>query len=179
MEKEKLFGLDFVRAMACLMIVLHHSNLKTNDILGRYAVTIFILLSGYLVGFLKKDKTEYSIKDSFICIKEKIGKFYGLYFLSFVLGLVLIFEGYMVNGNFDAVGGIKVLIAKIILYLTMLQSWIPSGDFYLAINGVAWYMSVIMFCYFLQPFYEFLHLFISSVRICVFTSDKQIFFSFI
>lgn len=47
-NKRWLTGLDFVRAAACIAILIYHMNIT---VLGAFAVTVFFILSGFLMTY--------------------------------------------------------------------------------------------------------------------------------
>lgn len=49
MIQKRVFGLDFARALAIILVVLSHFS-KTVDVLGFFGVELFFALSGYLLG---------------------------------------------------------------------------------------------------------------------------------
>lgn len=53
---EKIYGIQLIRVIACLMIVFHHMTdafgIHLVNSLGRCAVTIFIVIAGFLAGYL-------------------------------------------------------------------------------------------------------------------------------
>lgn len=65
-----------------------------------------------------------------------------LYFLTIVPMLVFLFK----NWRAHEIGTVKFasIIGTNLLYL---QSWIPSEDYYWALNGVTWFLSDLLFCY--------------------------------
>ena len=162
---EKNKGLECIRALACCMIFYHHLS-TTFSIwnpgpLGRAGVTIFILLSGFLAGRYEKDT--YADKSLWVSCREyglrKLKKFYLPYVISFVAGMGLVVLSYIKG---DVVGNVPL---KAISYLLLWQSLIPDPEYYYGINGVAWYLSMIMILYFITPVLKKLLL----------TSDKSMF----
>lgn len=156
MEKRLNNGLQIVRASACIMIVVHHLlgqywNIKTD--LGECAVTIFFLLSAFLAG--GKENCSWNSKNSIwresaALVKKKVRKFYFLYFIS----VMMTFPIYIFSYAQRKITRMDILQLAIILVccLCLIQSWIPSSDFYYGFNGVAWFLSAIVFAYFLEPF---------------------------
>lgn len=63
---------------------------------------------------------------------------------------MLIFAAYFKNGT--TIKNIVDLVVKIGFNITLLRSWVPYSQIYFSLNGVAWYLSVTMFLYFVFPY---------------------------
>ena len=42
-------------------------------------------------------------------------------------------------------------VVKFVLNILLVQAWVPRGEMYFSLNGVAWYLSVCTFLYFMFP----------------------------
>lgn len=152
MEKiEKNYGIQGVRCIACVMILLHHLSAAFNagfvDTLGRCAVSLFIVITGFLTGMYKEPGgfLDAGIVTGIRNVLKKIRKFYWIYFISFLIGCAAIYVHPDISdgGNF---------VVKCVMFLLMIQSWVPEEEIYFAINPVCWYMSVVVFFAFCEPF---------------------------
>lgn len=153
MEKSKStnYGIQAVRCTACIMILLHHLSAAFNagfvDTLGRCAVSLFIVISGFLTG-MYKEPSEFADADITAGGKnvlKKVQKFYWIYFLSFFVGCAALYIRPDIRGE----GNFAI---QCIMFLLMLQSWFPDEGIYFAINPVCWYMSIVVFFAFSEPF---------------------------
>lgn len=81
---------------------------------------------------------------------SKIKKLYPLHIILLFPAIVLQIYSYHLNG-FSALDILSDLIQKIIANVLLIQAWIPSSSFYFSLNGVSWYLSLSLFCYFMFP----------------------------
>ncbi|MDO5331988.1 MAG: acyltransferase [Bacillota bacterium] len=138
---------NFVRVLGVFSVILYHLNevYFVSDVLmiGGAGVYFSLALTGFLYGIYHSDKSDFifPIKDSYFY--KKILKFYPVHFLSFINGLIYY---YLINMQFSY----KTIIIAI-TNLLLLQSWVPSQDYYFSFNGASWYLSSTMFFYFLSP----------------------------
>jgi len=130
-------SLQSLRFVFALMIFFHHSAMPIGA-LGSFPVSFFLVLSGFMLMMGYGDKIEQM--GYVVFFKKRILRIYPTHLLCLVFALLL-----------------KLMIStpiewcKVIPAFLMLQAWIPNADFYFAGNSVAWYMSVIVFCYLIFP----------------------------
>lgn len=143
----KITSLQSLRAILFILVFLSHS---INWVLwGRFAVSVFFILSGFLLS-LKSDgeKICITVKQSFKNSFFKIRKLYVLH-IFMMLAIILLklphYIHYDLTEKFQ-LGGI------IFLNSTLLQSWFPWSSVNMSLNGVAWYLSVVLFLYAISPF---------------------------
>ena len=113
---------------------------------GAWGVSLFFVLSGFVMyyAYCERDLgTNLLSRIKFTYVKIK--KLYLLHILTMFLALFLaIYSG---KTFFDFVlNGIKV-----VLNVCLVQAWIPRVGMYFSLNGVAWYLSVCTFLYFMFP----------------------------
>lgn len=146
--KTKLSSLDTVRALACIGIFTFHTYIS---MLGCWAVSAFIMLSGFVLSYNAAGKTSrppLGLKDSLKYALKKIRKLYPLYFLTLLaLALRLIILG---RGSIS-LPQLTDLAGKFIACALLLQSWISLPGWSFALNGVGWYLSTILLLYFFFP----------------------------
>lgn len=65
------------------------------------------------------------------------------------MGAAIVIFSFLKNG-FLPVDIIQAVI-QLLLCVLLLQSWIPIREYYFAYNAVGWYLSVMVFLYFLEP----------------------------
>ncbi len=142
MRPAKLLGLQALRLIACLGIFFSHTGIGVFSGTGAFGVSIFFILSGFLLTYNYLPK-ENEIKNPIKFSLKKISKLYLLHILMLLIALLYT----CVTGEQQ-----ENLIANIILKVFLLQIWVPEGSFYYGPNGVCWFLSVMMFLYFLFPF---------------------------
>lgn len=165
--------LTFTRFIAAITVIIYHygqnSFLFNNPHFffifkqGYYAVSYFFMLSGFvmIVAYGNKENIDF-----FSFLKNRIARFYPLYILAaFLLIAVNMFE------NIESVDAL--------LYVFMLQSWIPEKAF--AINPPGWSISAEFLFYLLFPFllnrlYSKLSLRTNVIWILIFWIISQLFF---
>ncbi len=147
-NKRWLTGLDFVRAAACIAILSFHMNIT---LLGKFAVTVFFALSGFLMTY----NTLASAQDDRLSLRgcvlfgiHRIGKLYHAYLLSMAVPALMFLYGiYSGTVNFDT-----KLITCFVTNILLVQSLSPDAGIYFFLNGVAWYLSTSMFLYMAFPY---------------------------
>lgn len=147
--KAKLSSLDSMRALACIGIFTFHSYLS---MLGSWAVSAFIMLSGFVLsynGVDRLDKLPASLKDCAVYALKKIGKLYPLYFITL---LVVVLRLFILAPEAMDRSQLRDLAETFVLCSLLLQSWIPKSYLTFALNGVGWYLSTTLLLYFAFPF---------------------------
>ena len=135
------------------MIFLNHSFFLVADHklfdFGARGVEIFFVLSGYLMAFHYGSKTmESSWYASWRYMLKKLKKFYALHFATFgVMAVYLVYQKIFHGAAYSH--GIYGFIRDAVLNLTLLKSWYFPSAF--SFNGVSWFLSSILFIYFLFP----------------------------
>lgn len=148
MKEKQLDGLNFVRAMAFLLIFVSHTSIPNSDFGGPAGVEIFFLLSGFLMFWNYSDRTlDVSFCGRLQFVWHKARKLYLLHLLTLFVGLALDIQLYGMNSSTR----LAMTTVKLTLNLLLLQSWIPKASFYFSFNSVSWYLSVMLFLYFMFP----------------------------
>ena len=147
-DRKKIRSLQAVRAMAFLGIFLFHSGVTAFSAGGVWGVSVFFILSGFLM-FYSYSGTD-KIKECGIIYNLKFGvnkikKLYLLHIVTMILAMPWIVKA-IISGD------ILTSVIKTVLNICLLQSWIPSADIYFSLNGVSWYLSVSLFLYAMFPF---------------------------
>lgn len=134
--------LNSLRFILILMIVISHSTLPISqgmhDYLGECAVAIFFVISGFVLSLSKGEKLakgELSNKQFFL---SRIIKLYPLHLLILALFILL-------NWRLNLLGGCYQILAQALL----LQCWYPSHDFVMTLNAATWFISDLIFFYFI------------------------------
>ncbi len=111
---------------------------------------MFYVMSGFLMYYTYENKSfEHSLKDNLKFSLSKIKKLYPLHIITMIFAIILSIA-VMVNKGIT-IRNIVGLLFKTILNVTLLQTWFPKSDINVSLNGVAWYLSVTMFLYFMFP----------------------------
>jgi peptidoglycan/LPS O-acetylase OafA/YrhL len=135
--------LDALRGIFMMMIFLFHMHLFSGG--GRLGVTFFFILSGFSLTLGYKEKVlngGFSYK-SFV--NKRYVKLVPIHWLTLALAVVLKTIEVIVSGFQLSI------IPQFFSNLFLLQSWIPSPDYYLSFNSVSWYLSDTVFFIALFP----------------------------
>ena len=141
----KIKSLQALRTIAFLGIFLCHASCKIEW--ATLGVSIFYVLSGYL---MMKNYSDKKIDNSFKFSINKIKKLYPLHIITMSLMIILLLYTLYI-GNNPLIEYIK-LFGESILNIFLIQTWIPNSNINVSLNGVAWYLSVTMFLYFMFPY---------------------------
>lgn len=150
MTKDRLQSLQAIRGVALLYIFLSHVELIATGPIG---VSLFLVLSGFCMTYAYLDRPEKTPKLSLVNnLKFAWGKVKKLYLLHLV---TLLFVALIVFGGLILQKGLEEEMAEQAWYFVgnslLLQSWIPWRDGYFSFNAVSWYLSTMVFSYFLFP----------------------------
>lgn len=143
---QKMKCIQGIRGIAIFLIVLWHLNSVFPNCLpafGDRGVEFFFLISGLLIGIKYYDSDK--MKNAEQTVKYAVAKgrkIYPLYCMTIIPMLLFLFK----NWKAHEIGTVKFasIIGTNLLYL---QSWVPSEDYYWALNGVTWFLSDLLFCY--------------------------------
>ncbi len=103
-------------------------------------MSFFFMLSGFVlsIGYGEKiDNHCFSLKQFLI---RQLSKFYPLHLLLLSAFIAL-----------DVIRGYGADVTKLLLDIFLLQSWVPDNGYNFAYNGVAWFLSDVIFFYVLFP----------------------------
>ncbi len=144
-NKNLILPLQGLRAIAFIGIFLSHTEYKVFSPLGGWGVSVFLILSGFLmiINYCNGDKltTPGCLSNVRFAVK-KIGKLYPLHIAMLFSAILLVV---LVKGS------IKDILIKAIVNCTLLQSYVPYQKIYYSFNAVSWYLSVMFFVYFCFP----------------------------
>lgn len=144
-QNSKIEALQVVRCFSFLGVFLCHTGFDSMRSLGGWGVSVFIILSGFLMSFNYCDKNrfvDFSVKSNFLFGIKKIMKLYPLHLITMLTMVVFSFLG---NGK----EAVTTIFTKLVLNIMLLQEWFPIQN--REINGMSWFLCEILFFYFLYP----------------------------
>ena len=156
--KNKIDSLQIIRALAFLGIFASHSDITVFSSGGAWGVSVFIVLSGFLMVYsyygtarIKEHGFAYSIRFGV----NKIRKLYPLHIVTLLLALLYQFIGF--SGMNTVINPVVIRATTVITAANALlaQSWFSSKAIYFSLNAVSWYLSVSLFLYMMFPFILF------------------------
>lgn len=129
-----ILNLQSLRGICALLIIIHHFGFSAMEALGVWSVSLFAMLSGFVLSKAFAPRVEDRLLPSVgSFMKKRIARVYPLYFLGMLWALMLM--------KFHTSPGI--IVANIL----MIQSWIPDQDVYYAVNAPAWFVSGLIIRY--------------------------------
>lgn len=146
MRPSRIDSFNPLRALACLTVLGYHMHLVE---IGHMFVTIFFMLSGFLSVYNHLDSFDTEHITPHVCFdyaREKALKLYPLYFLTLLVPLA-----WQVYGAVYGMVPVKDVVLKMVSSTLLVQSWVPINDVYFGLNGAAWYLSSLIFVYFMFP----------------------------
>ena len=133
-------NLQALRFVFIMLVVMSHIIGKTFDFGGECGVSFFFILSGFILSYAYGEKVQARIFDKKRFIQKQLSKFYPLHVLLFFIMIIL-----------DVRLGFFYSWDKLVANLLLLQSWVPSDDFYFVGNGLSWFLSDLLFFYLVFP----------------------------
>ncbi len=143
---KEIVELTGLRGLACACVWLVHNGSDSPYVFstlagnGRVGVTVFFVLSGFLMGECYKHCNFPCATCSKAFWVRRAARVCPLYYLSLMLSL---------NQLMGIAGDNTLSIVNVVLTLSMLQAWFPFNPY--TWNGVTWTLSVEAFCYLLFP----------------------------
>lgn len=153
-SKKHINIFDIFRGVAIFSIFLSHLNFwnETNMAgvyywvsYARLAVDFFFILSGFLLAY-GMDGKSLKGKEYRNFIAKKIEKFYPLYIVTLLIGIIWYWYRHYTEG-----GVVKDFIIRLIVSLPLLQSLVPIGNIANSFNGVFWFLSCTFVLYAISP----------------------------
>lgn len=152
-KRPRIQAIQALRGIACIAVMVSHTGIYIFGSIGRWGVSIFYILSGYMMvysyyGMNRIEKV--SVVENF---KFSWNRIKGLYPLHVITTLIMCITAFV--GTYRE--PLSQFGLKILLNLLLVQEWLPLAG--RSFNGVAWYLCVTAFCYFLFPWviYYFEH----------------------
>lgn len=146
MEKSnKISSIQGFRAIAFLGVFLSHSGIGLGG-LGALGVSIFLVLSGYLL-VVNAHKKALKPTNPIRYATDKIRDLYILHVVV-MLGFVVL---KCVEAYLDKTIDIKLFGSAIIANILLVQAYISRYKVYLSLNGPSWYLCVVFLTYLVFP----------------------------
>ena len=142
---KKIESLQGLRALAFLGVFASHTYLKSFRFTGAWGVSVFFMLSGFLLvhNYYNKQKIEnVTLKDNFLFAAHKIALIYPLHILMLFFRSIFYFTGNETQPIFDT-------IKTIVFDSLLINAWFPTIG---SINAPAWYLCTAVLAYFLFPY---------------------------
>ena len=157
-RKKRLYGLDYMRGIACILVVMYHYTTRVVEFFpeiqsqwiikvpfGYMGVSVFFLLSGFLS--LRQHKSGQSMVDF---IKNKIKRLYPCYWIAVII-TYLIVKNFLIEK--------AVSIRDLLLNLTMLESFLGiklvDGAYWTLANELIFYAFIVIVFVVLRHSYKF------------------------
>ena len=163
MKVSQIKSLNGIKIIALFFILAWHLNWFKQPDLGARMVEIFFACSGVCVGYLYYDRNiSDKFSDAFFFTLNKIKKFYLLHFITFILS-----AGILYYKLYNA-GDLKMMVQNLyvaIPNLLLIQSLFGKIKF--SYNGVSWFLSSLIFCYFFSYIFLYYMKKISSRKVFI------------
>lgn len=139
---KRVQSLQALRGIGFLLIFCSHCTFIEifSPSWGGIGVSIFIILSGYVVTFNPESAWIKNNISTSAYVKKHIKKIYPLHVIMSFIRLA-----------FDYYSGVKRPISVILLHFTMLKSFVPKQEIYYSLGGVSWYLTLVCFFALLTP----------------------------
>ena len=134
----KVRSLQGLRLIAFLGICTGHCQVSK---LGAWGVSVFFVLSGFVLTIRYYDDNSLSFNQSIIRAIKRVKNLYPLHVLMMFFAIVYICI--LLNGT--------TRFIEVFSNLFLIQSWFPDMSIYFSLNGVSWFLSAILFLYMLFP----------------------------
>ena len=138
-KRQEIQSANGLRAVAVFGVVMYHTGMPfSNYPIGYFLGTLFVF-SGFFMSLHHPMSEPVTQHRWARFMTHRLARFVPLYWLS--LALVIIFGAWTWRWDLP-------------LHILLLQSYVPSLYVAYSYNGVAWFLSSLVFCYALFPFIE-------------------------
>lgn len=135
----KIQSIIALRGLAIIGIFLLHVGCPFQY--ANLSVSLFFVLSGFLLTYRYINTGVQNMGKLAFAIQQ-VKKIYPLHIIMMLMVLLLNILQLMISWK-D--------VCKILLNILLLQSWYPSVRINISLNGVSWFLSSIVFCWFMFP----------------------------
>lgn len=141
MARQRIYSLQGLRAVSFLAIFISHTGLGNYGCLGAWGVSVFFILSGFLMTLSqlnKNDEPHFSFRFAW----NKIRPLYPLHIVTMLLAAV--YAAYCGQH-------LMKVCMDMLIHSLLVQMWIPNTQFYTTLNGPSWYLCASIFLYLCFP----------------------------
>lgn len=131
-----------LRAIAFFAIFVSHTGLGHLGCLGAWGVSVFFVLSGFLMMRSHIFKGYPQLDAEFCFAWHKIRTLYPLHVLTMLMAAV--YAVYMGNS-------IDTTLRDMVIHAGLLQMWIPHPEYYSTLNAPSWYLCTLFSIYLCFP----------------------------
>lgn len=138
-------SIQALRGIGFLAVFLYHAGIIYSG--GGWGVSLFFLLSGFLL-MVRNNENKFSVstyKNLRYAVK-KIGKLYPLHVFMTLVSLPLLIVKYVDSEHFIINVGFRTVIN-----IFLIQSWFPWDSIRYSLNNLSWFLSCMLFFYFIFP----------------------------
>lgn len=141
-----------LRFIVIIFLILHHfdifNDLKINgwEVYMRYftegflSVNFFFILSGFCISYGYYDKLKYNKISSLEFFEKRIKHLWPIHFIFLIISLLVYYNNDIISGLFQL---------RFLVNLFLLQSFIPTLDYFFSYNALSWCVSNEIFYYLL------------------------------
>lgn len=147
-KRRKLESLNALRFIFFVFVFLSHYMIGQDRVLphgGAFAVVFFYMLSGFSLSYGYGERIMELRYGDFI--KKRLLQLYPMHLLTHLLRAIPFLFIPLLTGVIDV-----EKISSFILKLFFLETWVPNENIIFSYNSCAWYLSPLVFCYFIFPF---------------------------
>lgn len=138
---ETLQSLRFIFFVMIFMSHFGYDGRPTFDAGGDCGVSFFFILSGFVMTLAYGEKAASERFSYRRFMVRRMAKLYPLHLLCLLAFVVINIK------SMDAEA-----LVRLLPNLLLIQSWLPSADYYFSGNAVSWFLSDILLCYAVFPF---------------------------
>lgn len=141
----KSTSIQTLRGLAFLSIFIYHAGLIPSG--GALGVSIFFVLSGFLLMYRSNgEQMECSPVNNFKYSWKHIRKIYPLHLIMSAVALPILFHNFCSKTNAALNIGVRIGVN-----VFLIQSWFPWQSIRYSMNNLSWFLSCMVFLYFIFP----------------------------
>lgn len=142
----RINSLTGLKVIAMLLIFWWHAPIRDPDVdLGARMCELLFVCSGFLVGYnylRKSTGAKPTWDDSFRYLKKKFLQIWPLHAICAVVALIFLSTAPIFDGQ---------NLVRFVLNLSLTHAWLSGTSNPFSFNGASWFISALLFCYFLSP----------------------------
>lgn len=154
MKKERFNAVQSLRFICFMVVFLAHTGLPIFSNSKGVVLVVFYMISGFMMVYANADReVPCSLCGNFVSTVGRMKKLYPLHVETTLIQYVMITVLYLVLGYpFPKVLTANNALLRLGVHMVLMQSWVPDvKNYVLAYNGPAWFLSTMVFLYFLFP----------------------------